>query len=64
MKCGATGKTIFKSPQSANERSNEIISESSNRRSTPKYFNVYQCEFCGFYHITGKQSRKEFDNAG
>lgn len=54
-RCGVTGKVIFKSHKAALIRAGEILTnDESNRRYTPKEFRTYQCEYCGFWHITGK----------
>ena len=60
MKCGVTKKIVFKTHEGALIRGGEILCENSNRRSTPQQFRAYKCEYCGGYHITGKQlSRRE-----
>jgi hypothetical protein len=57
MRCGPTGKIIFKTHTGALIRAGEILENKGNRRYTPNEFRAYQCEFCGFYHLTGKQLR-------
>lgn len=54
MKCGATGKVIFKKEISALNRAKEILEENGNRKFKVNNFRVYKCEFCGFYHLTTK----------
>jgi hypothetical protein len=36
------------------ERAREILEKYSNRRFTPDAFRSYKCEYCGFFHLTGK----------
>lgn len=64
MRCGVTGKIIFKTHAGALNRGGEILTGDSNRKFTPKSFRAYQCEYCGFFHLTGKRfvdrSQKEY----
>lgn len=53
MRCGITGKRVFKSHEAALTRGGEILCEDSNRRFTPKAFRAYHCVYCGFYHLSG-----------
>jgi hypothetical protein len=62
MKCGVTKKIMFKTHEKALIRGGEILIEDTNRDYTPEYFTAYCCEFCGFYHLTGKYyPKKQFD---
>lgn len=54
MKCGPTRKTIFKCEKAAQIRADEIVGGESNRKFTPNHFRIYKCEFCGFFHLSGK----------
>lgn len=54
MKCGVTGKVMFKTAAGAINRGNEILDSDINRRFTPNRFRSYKCEFCNSYHLTGK----------
>lgn len=55
-RCGVTGKVIFKSHKAALIRAGEILEQESNRKKCPTSWRTYQCEYCGFYHITSKIS--------
>lgn len=55
MKCGVTKKVMFKTEKGAIIRGVEILEESTNRKVTPSKFRAYRCEFCGEFHLTGKQ---------
>jgi len=55
MRCGVTGKVAFKSHEQALTRGGEILSNDSNRKYTPKSFRAYHCEYCGYFHLSGKQ---------
>ncbi len=54
MKCGPTGKTIFKSETAAQNRIKEIATQPSNRRVNATKFRTYVCEYCGKIHLTTK----------
>lgn len=54
MRCGVTGKVMFRSHKAALIRASEIVEEQTNRRISPDQWRAYQCEFCGGFHLTGK----------
>ena len=54
MKCGVTNKVIFKTEAGALNRGMEISGEDSNRKFTPGRFRSYKCEYCGYFHLSGK----------
>lgn len=54
MKCGVTGKIMFKKQTGALQRAKEILEENSNRRYHPNTFRVYHCIYCDSYHLTTK----------
>lgn len=57
MICGATKKTIFKTHKAAMLRGDEILMDSCKiRKNSPSSYRAYKCEFCGFYHLSGKHS--------
>lgn len=57
MRCGFTGKVIFKSHEHALNRGGEILTGKSNRRFTPNSFRAYRCEYCGFFHLASTKER-------
>jgi hypothetical protein len=54
MRCGPTKKVMFKTRRGAEIRAQEIIEEESNRKYHANAFRIYQCEYCGKYHLTTK----------
>lgn len=49
--CGMTGKRIFKSEKSAQYFGTDFI---KNNESDTNKFRAYNCEYCGFWHLTKK----------
>ena len=62
MRCGFTGKVVFKSHEHAWRRAGEILNENTNRRHTPNSFRAYRCEYCGFYHLASGKDGLDFSN--
>jgi len=54
-RCGRTGKVIFRTEKGALNRGYEILDGDTYRRESTNQFRAYVCEFCGFYHLTGKK---------
>lgn len=57
MKCGFTGKQVFKSHEKALSRGGEILASMTNRKSKPVFFRAYQCEYCDGYHLSSSKQR-------
>jgi len=50
VKCGATGKIMFKTHEAALERAAEIMGQDQ----TASLKRAYKCQYCGKYHITSQ----------
>lgn len=55
-RCGVTGKVIFRTEGAAKQRIKEILSEETNRANN--YLRAFQCNRCGYWHLTSKQNQK------